>query len=173
MPGQKEHFLPEKGLLDFFLRERIPEKILREIMLSSSSKYAVNAVLYLAVHSSETKKIRAKEIAEAINLPSPFLSKILQTLSRENIISSSKGPTGGFFLTEEAQEIPLIEVVKIIDGTDRLDDCVLGLKKCSAEQPCPVHFSVQPLKQKFRKKLEENISVFAEKVKSGEAYLFV
>lgn len=142
-------------------------------MLSSSSKYAVNAVLYLAVHSSETKKIRAKEIAEAINLPSPFLSKLLQSLSRENLISSSKGPTGGFYLTAEALSVPLIEVVKIIDGTDRLDDCVLGLKKCSSEQPCPVHFSVQPLKHRFRKELEEHISVFAAKVKSGEAHLFV
>lgn len=142
-------------------------------MLSSSSKYAVNAVLYLAVHSSDKNKIRAKEIAEAISLPSPFLSKLLQSLSRENIISSSKGPTGGFYLTEEALRTPLIEVVRIIDGTDRLEDCVLGLKKCSSEQPCPVHFSVQPLKQKFREKLEENIEVFAEKVKSGEAHLFV
>ncbi len=142
-------------------------------MLSSSSKYAVNAVLYLAVHSNDKNKIRAKEIAEAIKLPSPFLSKLLQSLSRENIISSSKGPTGGFYLTKQALNTPLIEVVNIIDGTSRLEDCVLGLKKCSSEQPCPVHFSVQPLKQKFRKELQENISVFAEKVKNGEAYLFV
>ncbi|MCC8360366.1 RrF2 family transcriptional regulator [Salinimicrobium sediminilitoris] len=142
-------------------------------MLSSSSKYAVNAVLYLAVHSNDKNKIRAKEIAEAIKLPSPFLSKLLQSLSRENIISSSKGPTGGFYLTKQALNTPLIEVVNIIDGTSRLEDCVLGLKKCSSEQPCPVHYSVQPLKQKFRKELQENISVFAEKVKNGEAYLFV
>lgn len=143
-------------------------------MLSSSSKYAINAVLYLAVHSSRTNKIRAKEIAEAIKLPSPFLAKLLQILSRENIISSSKGPTGGFFLTEKTLKLPLIAVVKVIDGTDRLEDCVLGLKKCSSETPCPVHFSVQPLKQKFRRELEENsIAVFAEKVKSGETYLLV
>ncbi len=142
-------------------------------MLSSSSKYAVNAVLYLAVHSSDKNKIRAKEIAEAIKLPSPFLSKLLQSLSRENIISSSKGPTGGFYLTEKALNRPLIDVVNIIDGTHRLDECVLGLKRCSSEQPCPVHYSVQPLKLKFREELEENISVFAAKVKSGEAHLFV
>lgn len=143
-------------------------------MLSSSSKYAVNAVLYLAVHSNENRKIRAKEIAAAIKLPSPFLAKLLQTLSRENIISSSKGPTGGFYVTEQGQQLPLLEVVKIIDGTDRLDDCVLGLKKCSSEMPCPVHFSVQPFKQEFRRQLEENsIATFAAKVKSGETYLFV
>lgn len=142
-------------------------------MLSSSSKYAVNAVLYLAVHSSDKNKIRAKEIAEAIKLPSPFLSKLLQTLSRENIISSSKGPTGGFFLTEKTLDSPLINVVTIIDGNNRLEECVLGLKKCSGDHPCPVHYSVQPLKEKFKSELGEKISVFAAKVKSGEAHLFV
>lgn len=143
-------------------------------MLSSSSKYAVNAVLYLAVHSSETKKIRATEIAEAIKLPSPFLSKLLQNLSREHIISSSKGPRGGFFLKPEAKNLPLVEVVKTIDGVDRLEECVLGLKQCSSEKPCPVHFAVQPFKNKFLQELEENtIAHYAEKVQKGEAYLFV
>lgn len=143
-------------------------------MLSSSSKYAVNAVLYLAVNASEEKKIRAKEIAEAIHIPSPFLAKILQSLSRAGLISSTKGPRGGFYVTPEAQERHLIEVVKEIDGVGRLEDCVLGLKKCSSEKPCPVHFSVQPFKKKFLAELETNsISVFAEKVKKGEAHLFV
>ncbi|MFD0975587.1 RrF2 family transcriptional regulator [Salinimicrobium gaetbulicola] len=143
-------------------------------MLSSSSKYAINAVLYIAVHASAEKKLRANEIAEAIKLPSPFLAKLLQNLSREHIVSSSKGPKGGFFLTDEAKQLPLLEVVKSIDGVERLEDCVLGLKKCSAEKPCPVHFSVQPFKKKFLRELEENsIEHFAEKVKKGETYLFI
>lgn len=143
-------------------------------MLSSSSKYAINAVLYIAVHANESKKIRVKEVAEAIKIPSPFLAKLLQTLSRERIVSSSKGPTGGFFLTEENLGLHLIEIVKTIDGLDRLEDCVLGLKKCSSEKPCPVHFAVQPFKQEFLRELEENtIESFAGKVKRGEAFLFV
>lgn len=143
-------------------------------MLSSSSKYAVNAVLYLAVHSNEEKKLRAKEIAEAIRVPSPFLSKLLQTLSRENVISSIKGPTGGFFISAESQKRPLIDIVSCVDRTDNLEDCVLGLKKCSSEKPCPVHFAVQPLKNKFLSELQENsIAVFADKVRRGEAFLFI
>ena len=52
--------------------------------------------------------------------------------------------------------------------------CVLGLKKCSSEKPCPVHFTVQPFKKKFLKEMEENsIASFAEKVEKGEAYLFI
>ena len=143
-------------------------------MLSSSSKYAINAVLYLAVHTHEHHKLRAKEVAEAIKLPPPFLAKLLQSLSRENIVSSTKGPRGGFYLTPEEQERRLIEVVKAIDGVEKIEECVLGLKRCSSEKPCPVHFSVQPLKQQFLRELEENsIATFADKVKKGETFLFI
>lgn len=144
------------------------------IMLSSSSKYAINAVLYIAVHASEEKKLRATEVADAIKLPSPFLSKLLQSLSRAQLISSTKGPKGGFFITEEAKNNALIEVVKAIDGIHKMEDCALGLKKCSSEHPCPIHFSIQPYKKKFLRELEENsIEHFAEKVKKGETYLFL
>lgn len=143
-------------------------------MLSNSSKYAINAVLYLAVHTDETKKISAREIADAINIPSPFLSKLLQILSKKNVISSSKGPGGGFYMTEKNLNLHLIEIVKHIDGLDNFEDCVLGLKKCSSERPCPVHYSIQPLKQQFLKELNENtIASFAEKVKTGETFLFI
>jgi len=143
-------------------------------MLSNSSKYAINAVLYLAVHTDETKKISAREIAEAINIPSPFLSKLLQILSRKNVISSSKGPGGGFYMTRENLNLNFIEIVKHLDGLDNFEDCVLGLKKCSSEKPCPIHYSIQPLKKQFLKELEENtIDSFAKKVKAGETFLFI
>ncbi len=143
-------------------------------MLSNSSKYAINAVLYLAVHTDETIKISAREVAEAINIPSPFLSKLLQILSRKNIISSTKGPGGGFYMTEKNSNLRLIEIVKHLDGLDNLEDCVLGLKKCSGEKPCPVHYSIQPLKKQFLKELNENtIASFAGKVKTGETFLFI
>jgi len=61
-------------------------------MLSNSSKYAINAVIYLAVHSSVTRKIGVKDVAEALHIPSPFLAKILQTLARKNVISSNIRP---------------------------------------------------------------------------------
>lgn len=143
-------------------------------MLSNSSKYAINAVLYLAVHSDETKKISAREVAEAIDIPSPFLSKLFQILSRKNVISSSKGPGGGFYMTRENLNLSLIEIVKHLDGLENFEDCVLGLKKCSSDKPCPIHYSIQPLKKQFLKELNENsVASFAKKVKTGETFLFI
>jgi len=143
-------------------------------MLSNSSKYAINAVLYLAVHSDESNKISAREIAETINIPSPFLSKLFQILSRKNVISSSKGPGGGFYMTKANLNLHLIEIVKHIDGLENFEDCVLGLNKCSSEKPCPIHYSIQPLKKQLFKELNENsIANFAKKVKTGETFLFI
>ena len=65
-------------------------------MLSNSSKYAINAVIYLAANSSESKRIGVKEVADALHIPLPFLAKILQALVRKKVISSNKGPGGGF-----------------------------------------------------------------------------
>ena len=61
-------------------------------MLSNSSKYAINAVIYLAIHSSASHRIAPKDVAEALHIPTPFLAKILQTLARKKVISSNKGP---------------------------------------------------------------------------------
>jgi len=73
-------------------------------MLSNSSKYAINAVIYLALHASPTKRLAPKDIAEALHIPTSFLAKILQTLARKKVISSNKGPGGGFWITDEEKE---------------------------------------------------------------------
>ncbi|NER14698.1 Rrf2 family transcriptional regulator [Leptobacterium flavescens] len=141
-------------------------------MLSSASKYAINAVLYLAVESSEDKKIGAKEVAEAIGVPTPFLAKLLQNLAKKNVISSLKGPKGGFFLSEENKSLKLISVVEHIDGLSKFEECVLGLKNCSNDKPCPIHFSVQPFKNTMFDELSNNtIEAFAVKVRNGETFL--
>ncbi|MCB0374641.1 MAG: Rrf2 family transcriptional regulator [Sinomicrobium sp.] len=141
-------------------------------MLSNASKYAINAVLYLAIASSEDRKIGSREIAGAIDVPVPFLAKLLQNLARKNIISSSKGPGGGFYLTRENRELKLISIVEHIDGLSKFEDCILGLKDCSSEKPCPIHFSVQPFKEMMFRQLNDNtIESFAVKIRRGETFL--
>ena len=66
-------------------------------MFSTSSKYAIKAVLFLALHTNESKKLMVKDIYKSINVPKAYLAKLLQDLSRHNIVSSTRGPKGGFF----------------------------------------------------------------------------
>jgi Rrf2 family protein len=108
-------------------------------MFSQACKYGIRAVLFLAVNAAGGKKVGVKEIAAELDVPKYFLAKILQQLSKNNLISSVKGPSGGFFLDEQNLEATLEEVIKCIDGPDVFTSCILGLPVCSSENPCPLH----------------------------------
>jgi len=125
-------------------------------MLSRASKYAILSTLYLAEHSSKEKKISVKQIADEIDVPSPFLAKLFQQLVHAKIISSVKGPNGGFFITPKNGKKTVCDIIENIDGLHKLNECFLGLHECDSKNPCPVHFIVEPFKNsilgKFRDK---------------------
>jgi Rrf2 family transcriptional regulator, iron-sulfur cluster assembly transcription factor len=118
-------------------------------MLSNASKYAIRAMLYLAQNSNPENKIGAKLIAKALETPQPFLAKILQQLATNMIISSSKGPTGGFYLSDDNKQNYLWDIIVCIDGGHKFEQCYLGLSKCDSQNPCPVHHIVLPFKEKI------------------------
>jgi Rrf2 family iron-sulfur cluster assembly transcriptional regulator len=125
------------------------------IMLSNACKYAVRAVLYLAIETDEVKKIGVKKIAEDLETPQPFLAKLLQQLNKGNLVSSTKGPHGGFYLSKKDNKNAVWDIIVAIDGTAKFDDCFLGLSTCSDETPCPIHFIVSPFKEKLLKNLRD------------------
>ncbi len=65
------------------------------------------------------------------------------------MVSSTKGPNGGFYLDKKNRDKSVWDIIESIDGTEKFDQCFLGLSKCSDEQPCPVHFIANPFKQKI------------------------
>ncbi|MEK9136581.1 MAG: Rrf2 family transcriptional regulator, partial [Bacteroidota bacterium] len=80
-----------------------------------------------------------RNISQSLGIPYHFLNKVLQTLTRENIVVSHKGTHGGFALGRSSNEIRLTDIVRAVDGEKFLDECVLGFPACSEENPCPVH----------------------------------
>ena len=81
-------------------------------MLSYTCKTAIKAVIYLASKSETGEKSAIREIAEQINASEHTVGKILQTLARQGLINSLKGPTGGFYITESQQNQPIINIVE-------------------------------------------------------------
>lgn len=141
-------------------------------MFSKACEYAIRAVLYIAVKSKDGSKLGLKEIAKEIDSPEPFTAKILQTLSREGIISSIKGPNGGFYLEPKSKPIPLNTIVRAMDGEDMLHACSLGLKECSDTFPCPIHHDVKAYKDRLRKTLKEKtVQHLAKELVRGSTFL--
>jgi Rrf2 family iron-sulfur cluster assembly transcriptional regulator len=118
------------------------------MILSKSCEYAIRATVYVAFKSRESEKVGIIEVAKAIGSPMPFTGKILQTLVRKKILSSAKGPNGGFYV-ENGQSLFLIDIVRSIDGNGLFTACVLGLEKCSETKPCPMHEKVKPIREQL------------------------
>ena len=108
-------------------------------MISKSCKYAIRAAVFIASKANEDVKLGVKEIAQEIEAPTAFTAKILQILNKNRIVTSLKGPYGGFFCEKYQLELPVIEIVRAIDGLAIFNECVMGLHKCSDLHPCPMH----------------------------------
>jgi Rrf2 family transcriptional regulator, iron-sulfur cluster assembly transcription factor len=112
-------------------------------MISNSSKYGIRALTYLASQPKNAGKIGIKQISRDLDLPSPFMSKILQSLAKQKMLSSSKGPHGGFSLLKDPKEITLLDVIRAVDTDAVLTNCVMQNTDCKClekdKSPCPVH----------------------------------
>lgn len=124
-------------------------------MLSKASKYAIKAVLHLTNTASYIHKKGSKQIAEELNIPAPFLAKTLQELTKKGIISSIKGPHGGFYLSKENEKNSLYDVIACLGDIHKFDLCYIGELECNMKNPCVVHHLYYPFKNELLKKLKE------------------
>ena len=138
-------------------------------MLSNTSKYAIRAVIYLALYSSPEKKVGISEVSKELDIPSPFLGKILQMLVKRQVLESSKGPHGGFCLKKPAIDISLMEIIEIIDGLEAFDQCVIRTSHCSHDTPCSLHDKITTYRKGMRTLfLTESIADLASEFRSGK-----
>lgn len=139
-------------------------------MFSTSCHYGLQAMLYLALHYKEGENIDLNTIADELNIPKHFLSKILQVLVKNKLLNSMKGPTGGFRLVKKPEQINLIDIIEAIDGLDIFNQCGIGFKNCDDEHPCPIHNEYKPVRNRIQFLFEsKTLEDLAEDVKSGDS----
>ena len=142
-------------------------------MFSKATEYALRATIYIAQRSAEEKKPGLAEIAKAIDSPKSFTAKILQLLTKDNrVVSSVRGPNGGFYLTEKAKKLPIRSILEAMGEDEILEKCVLGLKQCSETKPCPMHAQYKPLKLQLIKLFESRtIQNLAQEITNGASFI--
>ena len=89
-------------------------------MLSKTSRYGLRSMLYLARHTNSSILIGVKELSASIEISEPMLSKVLQLLTKRNLIESKKGRNGGFFMTEFQKSNKLINVITKLDQSEKI-----------------------------------------------------
>ncbi len=142
-------------------------------MFSKACEYAIRACIYIAEQSLLDKKVSLKDVAKTIDSPEAYTSKILQRLTRYNIINSDKGPTGGFSMNKfELDGIKLSNIVFAIDGDNVYKGCGLGLKNCNAKMPCPVHNQFKAIREELKAMLETtSVKSLTADLKQGLTFL--
>ncbi|PXX31167.1 Rrf2 family transcriptional regulator [Arenibacter sp. ARW7G5Y1] len=142
-------------------------------MFSKACEYGIKAAIYIALQSLLNRRVSLKEIAEEIDSPLAFTAKILHQLAKNNILDSTKGPSGGFQISRERIEvINLSDVVYAIDGDSVYVGCGLGLNKCNANRPCPVHNKFAVIREELKQMLKgTNLLSLATSFESGVTYL--
>jgi Rrf2 family protein len=106
-------------------------------MLSTTSRYGVRALVYLARHGDQGW-VPGRELAAATGIPPNYLAKVLQALRRAGLVRATRGLGGGYELARPADEILLGEVVEVLEG-DGAEPCLLVDGPCCDEVPCAAH----------------------------------
>ena len=105
--------------------------------LSRPAEYALRAMTYI-VRLEPKKRILTRDLAVAINVPAPYLSKIMRRLTADGILDAKKGHHGGFILAKPPSEVRFIDILRAVDFEPTVDHCLFGLGSSNTQNPCPL-----------------------------------
>ena len=141
-------------------------------MFSKTTEHALRATIYIAQKGTRDDKLGIDEIAKAIDSPKPFTAKILQMLTRDKIVSSTRGPNGGFYFTAQAKKLPAIAILKAVNDEGVLKRCILGLRECSQKNPCPMHAEYKEIRGQLNNLFEKKtIGSLVEKMNNQRFFI--
>jgi Rrf2 family protein len=108
-------------------------------MLSQTVEYALRAMVCLAGLTAGATA-NSETIAAQTKVPQGYLSKILRDLVVAELVTSQRGPNGGFSLARDAGEMSMLDVINAVDPIQRIKKCPLGN---------PAHVKLCPLHQRI------------------------
>lgn len=108
------------------------------------SKLADYGSVILTTMVREPERIQsAVEIAAAIHVPVPTVSKVLKILTREGLVLSLRGAKGGYQLSRPPSQISMAEVIQAMDGPIGMTECSITPGLCTQETDCAVRANWQ------------------------------
>ena len=99
------------------------------LKISEGSNLAIHALAYLA-SVEPGLPTTVTRIAEDLHVSKDHLGKVMQRLVRQGMVSSRRGPKGGFTMAQDPEQITLLEIVETIDGRMVSPTCLLGKPVC-------------------------------------------
>lgn len=119
--------------------------------LTTKGRYAVTAMLDLAIHHGEGP-ITLAEIAQRQGISLSYLEQLFSRLRKRELVSSVRGPGGGYSLGRQAKEICVAEVITAVDENVDTTRCG-GAHNCHNNQRCLTHDLWQDLSRRIHEYL--------------------
>ena len=123
------------------------------MLFSHSAAYAVRALTWLACQPKDSRWL-ANVVATQEGIPLPYLSKVLGVLKSQGLVSSIRGPNGGYTLTQAPDTITLLMISEMFDTEKKLSSCVLAYGECGKTTQCPFEQLWENLRSVVRNLLE-------------------
>jgi Rrf2 family protein len=125
-------------------------------MLTKATQLSIAAMSALAeVHGTSVPTLTATQIAKRRGIPSPFVAKIMTTLSLRGLVTGTRGPRGGYRLARPPESISLLEIASSFQRLHEAE-CPLGRSHvCSNTTACALHHPLQNLHDTFRRFLAD------------------
>ena len=100
---------------------------------STRGRYGIKAMVDLAMNTDGEKCVPLKSIAQRQGIPENYLEQLMAVLKRSGVVKSIRGAQGGYILNEKPENISVGDLLKILEGSLALVDCLENQppkKKC-------------------------------------------
>ncbi|MBX9689577.1 MAG: Rrf2 family transcriptional regulator [Candidatus Obscuribacterales bacterium] len=95
-------------------------------MISQTAEYALRAIVFLAMHPGTA--FTTQQISATTKVPTAYLSKVMQSLVKAQLIHSQRGLGGGFLLAKAPEHLSILEIVNAVEPVARIRSCPLGIE---------------------------------------------
>jgi len=124
------------------------------LRLSTKARYALRAMIELALHQGEGL-VQLREVAEAQDLSVKYLEQLTISLRHAGLVRAERGPQGGYQLAKPADEISALQIVQAVEGPLHLLDCLVHAGACNRTGMCAAHGLWRRLNSTIGKLLSE------------------
>ncbi len=115
--------------------------------LTKTSEYALRILSFMARKPEELYP--ARHLVEQLKISDKYLRRLMTDLSKAGFIRSIKGREGGYVFAKNISEIHLSQIIDAVEGMEKYMGCVLGFGECSDDNPCVMHESWLPMREKL------------------------
>ncbi len=123
------------------------------MLISTKGRYSVTALLDLAIHD-KAGPVTLADISQCQGISLSYLEQLFAKLRRNNIVSSTRGPGGGYKLTNNADEVSVSDIILAVDESCKVVDCNDSGACHGNDHQCLTHDLWQELSNEIRSFLD-------------------